>query len=61
MTMLRRENLFPNRQGFLLVFQRLIVIAQVAVANANGESVGACIVDTGTGSVFIPALENFVV
>lgn len=33
-------------------------IAQVAVADANGESVGACIVDTGTGSVFIPALEN---
>lgn len=33
-------------------------IAQVSIVNEAGETVGACIVDTGTGVVFIPALEN---
>lgn len=33
-------------------------IATVAVANADGESVGDCVVDTSSGDVYIPALEN---
>ena len=33
--MLRRQNLFPDFQGFQLEFQRLAVVAQVAVGRAH--------------------------